>query len=224
MLYIVSLGGSLIAPDKVDHPFVMRFAEIIAKEAKQGGQFFIVTGGGAAARRNIAELKQSRQSSAEDLDWAGIQATKDNAKILVSALGELARPEIISDPSRKQDDLASINVASGWKPGHSTDLVAVKLAETYGSHTVINLSNIDYVFDKDPKVFPDAKKFEKMTWPQFRSLFGDRWSPGANVPFDPVGAALAEKNNTKVIIMNGLDLKNFQNFLSAKNFKGTVIN
>ena len=210
-------------PDKTDEEFVERFVQFISKEVAKGSQFFIVTGGGAAARRNIKKLKDSGEASNEAMDWAGIEATKDNAKLLVTAFGDLARQEIITDPSVKETQLHSVNVASGWKPGHSTDLVAVKLAETYGADTVINLSNIDYVFDKDPRKFPDARKFEHMSWPEFRNLFGSTWDPGANVPFDPVAAALAEKNKTKVVILNGTNLKNFQQFLAGKIFQGTVI-
>ena len=52
-------------------------------------------------------------------------------------------------------------VAGGWMPGRSTDDDAVRLAKIYGAEMVINLSNIDYVYDKDPNKYKDAKKLPK---------------------------------------------------------------
>jgi uridylate kinase len=52
MIAVLSLGGSLIAPDKVDAPFVKRFSALIGELLAEGParRFIIVTGGGAPAR------------------------------------------------------------------------------------------------------------------------------------------------------------------------------
>ena len=51
-------------------------------------------------------------------------------------------------------------VAAGWHPGWSTDFVATILAERLQAKTILNLSNIDYVYDKDPNKYKDAKKIK----------------------------------------------------------------
>jgi uridylate kinase len=43
------------------------------------------------------------------------------------------------------------------------------------------------------------------------------------VPFDPVAAKEAEKIKAKVVLMNGKNIENLDNFLKGKNFKGTII-
>ena len=91
-------------------------------------------------------------------------------------------------------------MASGWKPGRSTDFDAVLLAKGCGAKTVVNLSNIDYVYDRDPRVNPGAKKFEKINWNDFRKIVGSKWSPGANVPFDPLAAKEAQKLGLSVFL------------------------
>ena len=113
--------------------------------------------------------------------------------------------------------------AAGWRPGFSTDYDAIILAKYMNIKQVINLSNIDFVYDKDPKKFPDAKKIEKISWKDFRKIVGDKWDPGMNAPFDPIASKIAQEENIEVAIMNGKDLTNLENYLNGKEFKGTVI-
>ncbi|HZQ29856.1 MAG TPA: UMP kinase, partial [Patescibacteria group bacterium] len=114
-------------------------------------------------------------------------------------------------------------LAAAWKPGWSTDFDSVLLCEDYGVHEVINLSNIDQVFDKDPKHFSDAKPIDKISWKKFRKLVGNEWIPGMNAPFDPVASKKAEELGTKVVVLNGENFENLENYMSGKKFVGTVI-
>lgn len=224
MIFVISLGGSLIVPEEIDTSFVKRFVKSVEIEAAKGHRFFIVTGGGSTARKYIRALKKIGKSvPAEDLDWLGIAATKMNAQLLLSLFGKKARRHLITDPSERKTDLKKINLVSGWKPGWSTDYVAVRIAQTYGVKTVINLSNIDYVYDFDPRTNRKAKKIELMTWAQFLRQFGTKWDPGANFPFDPVAAKLAKKHGIKAVVMNGGSLKNLQQYLKNRRFLGTTI-
>jgi uridylate kinase len=114
-------------------------------------------------------------------------------------------------------------VAAGWRPGWSTDYVATILAERFKSNTLINLSNINYAYDKDPKKFKNAKIIKTIDWKGFRKIVGNRWSPGLNAPFDPIASALAQKIGLRVIITNGKDLENLENIFNQKKFTGTII-
>jgi len=114
-------------------------------------------------------------------------------------------------------------IAAGWKPGRSSDDDAVRLAHVYGSTTIVNLSNVDYIYDKDPRKFKTAKKIEHATWKDYFRIFEAKWRPGANVPFDPIAARFAQRHGQKVVIANGKDLKNLQNILAGKPFKGTQL-
>ena len=112
-------------------------------------------------------------------------------------------------------------IASGWRPGFSTDYDAVLLARNFNTKTILNLTNTKYVYDKDPAKHMDAKPIKSLSWRDFRKIVGDVWKPGMNAPFDPVASKLAERLHMKVIIMSGLS--SLDNFLSGKNFNGTVI-
>ncbi|MBU1956093.1 UMP kinase [Patescibacteria group bacterium] len=221
---IVSLGGSIIIPGKIDFNFLKKFRVLILKYLKQGKKFFIVTGGGSTARHYQQSASKVISLTKNDLDWLGIHGTKINAHLLRTIFRQQAYPKIITNPTKAKTNIKTpIVIASGWKPGWSTDFVAVKLAQTYKAKTILNLSNLSFVCDKDPKKFKDAKPIKKINWQNFRKLVGNKWDPGLNLPFDPIASMLAEKLNLTVVILKGTDIKNLDSFLNNKIFKGTVI-
>ncbi len=222
--YIISLGGSLIAPPAgIDSQFLKKFRSLILKHVRKGQEFFIVTGGGATCRNYNTAAKKVAEITAEDLDWLGIKVTKLNAYLLKIIFGDHAYSNIISDPSIQIHTNKKIMIGAGWQPGCSTDKIAVILARTNKIKTIINLSNIDYVYDKDPAKYKSAKKLTKVDWQQFQKIVGTKWSPGLNMPFDPVATRLAKQLGLEVVIMNGQKQKNLKNFLAGKKFQGTVI-
>lgn len=223
---IISLGGSLIVPDGIDREFLKSFKAFVEREVTGGRGFILVTGGGRTARSYIDAADEATDVSDEDRDWMGIHATRLNAHLLRTVLRDHAYPRINTNPHDLEDFYVAkdpVLVAAGWRPGFSTDYDAVLLGKYLDVNRIVNLSNIDYVYDRDPRSFPDAKRFERMTWPEFRSLVGDEWSPGMNSPFDPIASKLAEEEGMEVAIMSGNDLDNVSRYLSGGKFEGTVI-
>jgi uridylate kinase len=224
--YVLSLGGSLIFPDKINSSFLKEFRELIISEIKKGKKFIIICGGGAINRQYNAaasEITEITPIDDEGLDWIGIAATRMNASFVRELFGDVAHNDILDNPTKKMKTSKSIIIGCGWKPGCSSDKDAVLAAKTFRADMVINLTNIDYVYTKDPRTNHDAKKIEEMTWKKFREIVGDRWTPKLNSPFDPIAAQLAQKMKLKVIITKGDDLENLRAILNGKKFKGTVI-
>lgn len=221
--YIISLGGSLIIPDEIDVNFLRKFKQIIETEIKRGKKFLLITGGGRTSRRYSEAAKALGELNPDDLDWLGIHSTRLNAHLMRTIFREQAYPEILTNPFEDRKITSKIIIAAGYRPGNSTDHQAVLLARKYDAAAVLNLSNIDYVYDKDPRKFKDAKPTKNISWKDFRKIVGNKWDPGLHLPFDPVASKLAEKLNLKVVVMNGRKLDNLKNFLSGKKFKGTVI-
>jgi uridylate kinase len=226
MVTVISLGGSIVAPDNVDVDFLKNFVSLIKSflEADSKRRFIFVVGGGGPARRyqnayrEIAENKKD-----EEADWIGIMATRLNAQLIKAVMGEWCSQEVVTNPAEVAPLIGHVLVAAGWKPGFSTDYDAVLLAERFGADAVINLSNIEKVYTADPKADPNARPIDKITWADFRSMIGDEWVPGKNVPFDPVASRHAEKIGLKVICAGGKNLENLKKILLGEDFIGTTI-
>src|SRR3989339_1672439 len=98
---IISLGGSLIVPDNIDTGFLKGFKGAIEKYAKKGDNFVIICGGGKTARKYQEAASEISRTSAEDLDWLGIMATRLNAHLVKTAFGSYAEEMIAYDPTKK---------------------------------------------------------------------------------------------------------------------------
>lgn len=220
---IISLGGSLIVPGEIDVGFLKKFRKLILRQVKKGKRFIIIVGGGKVCRKYQAAAMKIVDVDAEDLDWLGIHTTRLNAHLLRTIFRDLAYPRVVKNPTEKLKAREPVIIASGWKPGCSTDYDAVLLAKNLGVKIIVNMTNIDYVHTKDPKKFRNAKPIKEISWKDFRKIVGDKWDPGLNAPFDPVASREAEKLCLKVIILNGKNLKNLENFFVGKNFRGTII-
>ena len=220
---VVSVGGSLIVPDQVDTDFLKRFKDLILEKVQRGFTFSIIAGGGRTARRYQEAANAVTPLSPQDTDWIGIHSTRLNSQLLRNIFVGYAHPQVVHNPTLDIESDEPIIIASGWQPGCSTDYDAVLIAKNLGARRLVNLSNIDYVYDKDPRRYPDAKKIERTTWAEFRKIIPDRWDPGLSSPFDPIAAKEAEALGLEVAIINGAHLEEFSHYLDNTPFVGTTI-
>lgn len=224
-IHVLSLGGSLIVPaNSIDVNFLKNFRRCLIKHLKNNNKkFYLITGGGRTARDYIKAAQSVVRLNKEELDWIGIKATCINAQLIKAIFLKYAHPQIFHDPYKIKKVPEKICVASGWLPGWSTDYDAVVIAKKLGVKTVINLSNIDYIYTKDPRKFKEAKPIKEITWKDFKKIVGNKWTPGANLPFDPMACKLAEQEKISVVVINGYKLQNLNKFLRGDKFVGSVI-
>jgi len=218
---IISLGGSLVAPNEIDTAFLKVFKKSIMKNLNSK-RFFIFVGGGKICRNYQKAMLEFGADNTER-DVIGIDVSRLNARVVRQVFNEAAFLEVVTNPTKKVNTKKDVVVAAGWKPGWSTDYCAVTLAKNMGIKTIVNLTNIDYVYDKDPKKFKNAKAFKEINWRDFRKIVGNKWSPGLSMPFDPRASKDAEILKIKVVLINGHHLDRFENFLNNKPFMGTTI-
>ena len=220
---IISLGGSIVVPSVPDPDFINAFKSLILEEVKRSKRFVIIVGGGKTCRNYQEALSKTIKTTATDLDWIGIYSTHLNAQLIRMSFGNIAAEEIVVNPSVLPSLSHPVIVGAGWKPGWSTDYDSVMMAEQLGAKKIINLSNTDYAYDKDPEKYPDAKKLENVSWADFRAILPKEWSSGLNSPFDPVAAAKAESLGLEVASVDGRNLDNLKKYLNGEKFIGTVI-
>jgi len=225
---VISVGGSLIVPNGgIDTGFLIKFNKFIRARLAENKkrQFFLIVGGGATTRhyQNAAGGVIGGKLTNDDLDWLGIHATRLNAHLIRTIFRDIAHHYILKhyEIIRKVEE--SVVVGSGWKPGWSTDFCAIMTCQDYDVKTVINMSNINQVYDKDPGKFKDAKPIDKISWKELRKLVGNEWTPGMHAPFDPIAAKKAQSLGIKAVIVNGSNFDNLDNYFNNKKFVGTVI-
>ena len=226
MVTVISLGGSIVAPDGVDEGFLKDFCaligELISRNEKR--RFILVVGGGGPARswqkayRNICPAPLDEQA-----DWIGVMATRLNAQLVKAVMGDLCTQDLVTDPTQVEPLMGRVLVAAGWKPGFSSDYDAVLLAERFQANSVINLSNIEKIYSDDPKKNPKAKPIDSISWADFCTMIGEEWIPGRNVPFDPIASRHAARLGLKVICAEGRNLPNLKKILLEEDFIGTTI-
>nr|QQK86674.1 uridylate kinase [Treponema denticola] len=230
MVTVLSVGGSIVAPDKPDFDFLDKFSKAVRGWLSQDSsrKLIMVIGGGAPAReyqnsyRTVCDLCKKNINN-DEADWIGIMATRLNAQLVKAVFSDLCPNPVVYDPTAVDMFGGQILVAAGWKPGFSTDNDAVLLAERFTGQLVVNLSNIAKVYTDDPKKNPEAKPIDKISWEDFIKIVGTEWVPGKNTPFDPIASQRAQKAGIRVICAAGKDIENLENILNGKDFKGTVI-
>jgi uridylate kinase len=223
---VLSLGGSMIVPDEVDVGFLQSFYRTIDSylSEEESRRVIIVCGGGAPARRYqkaYRDVVPRPESDSED--WIGIAATRLNSELLRQIFSDYCLHPVVTNPTAVSIFPGRVLIASGWKPGFSTDYDAVILAEKFSADSLINLSNIAKAYTDDPKIDPNAKPIDQISWSGFREIVGETWIPGINVPFDPIAAKRASEIRLKVIIALGSDLSNLKSILAGKDFEGTIV-
>ncbi|MEK7094136.1 MAG: UMP kinase [Patescibacteria group bacterium] len=220
---VIALGGSILYPEEIDTKFIKQFASLIKQFVKKGKRFVIVTGGGRVSRLYQKAAGEISKITNEDKDWIGIHATRLNAHLLRTVFRDIADPIVFDSRHKRKKLKYPVTIASGWRPGWSTDFIAVALAVDYGVSEIVVAGKPSHVYDKDFVKHKDAKLFEALSWKKYRTLVPQKWTPGFHSPVDPVGARLAERSKIRAIVMDGRDLKNFTALIQGKEFQGTII-
>ena len=222
--FVIALGGSVFFPEEPDPLFIRRFSLFLKKEISTGKKFIIVIGGGALSRKYQQLISKVTKISDYDKDWIGIKVTQLNAFLLKTIFKKIAHPEIFDQRFKiKKFGNFPLIIGAGWKPGWSTDFVALQITIDFGLKETIILGKPDYVYDKDFEKEKKAKPIKKLTWSKYLNLIPKKWKPGLRVPVDPLAGKLAKEKKIRVIVAQGRDLLNLKRILERKPFKGTII-
>lgn len=220
---IIAMGGSLLIPNDIDVPFIKDLKHLVKHFTQEGYQIVLVIGGGKVCRNYQAAAREFDNVNDIDLDWIGIKTIRLNCELVFRILSDLdIHPNIIERPEDIHGINESLVVVGAWEPGCSSDTDAVEMAKVVGAKRIVNFSNTPYIYSADPRKYPDAERFENLSWDEYRKLIPAEWSPGLSAPFDPVASEIAQASGITVAVL-GASLGNLENYLSDKPFEGTII-
>lgn len=212
----------MLAGEDMSAQVISRMAESL--EAECDMPLGMVVGGGASARRYIDVARELGLDEA-GLDHLGIQLTRANAWLLVSAFGERAFPRPAEDFEEAALALRSYDrvCMGGTHPGHTTDAVAAMLAERVKADRLVIVTNVDGVFTADPRQDPGAELLERLTPAELTAIVGSRRQAGSSGVVDPLAAQMLQRSQFSAAVVNGDDPANVAAAINGQAFKGSSI-
>lgn len=225
MRITINFGGSILNPDGIDVELIKKIARVLKKLRESNHEILVVIGGGNTARTYIKAGKELEISNS-DMDRLGILATRLNAQLLISALGELAveEPSESFEVANRSTLKNKIPVMGGTKPGHTTDAVAAKLAETSGSNMLIYFTNVDGVYTSDPKEDENAEKIDEMTIEELSELMSQmKFEPGMKTIIDPLAAKVLQGTNIETLVLGKNEISRLPSIIKGNPHSGTTI-
>jgi uridylate kinase len=223
-IMVISLGGSLIVPEKIDFNFLKKFRAELRKHYKSW-KFVVVCGGGSIARKYISILKHDNKSLKQE-SLAGIRATRMNALLLMQLFGKEANDELPKDMKEVKNCLRKNNVvicgALRFVANSTSDGTAARLAHFLKAE-FINMTNVKGLYTDNPKINPNAKFIPKETWKQFEArALRRKYCAGQHFVLDQEAAVLIKTGKIPTYIING-NPKNISKILNRQRFTGTLI-
>ncbi len=228
---VIKIGGSLLFnKDKtIDSEKINQFCNIIKKNT-DFNNIVVICGGGLLAREYI-NIAREFDSNEALCDTFGIEISRINSKLLISCLGDDAFPQV--PRTIEEFSIAKlfnkIIVMGGLQPGQSTISVALEIAEFINAEELVILTDVDGIYDKDPKKFNDAKLFKKLSYDRLQEIIlkiseNKQAAAGEYRIFDAVSLQILKRSRIKVFLMSGVNLNEFEKFWNNEpDFIGTTI-
>ncbi len=222
---VLSLGGSILLTGEDDAGYLASLADLLRRA---GGRYPLVvtTGGGRTARQYI-RLGRDLGLTEVELDELGIDLTRLHARLLAARVGapSPARPPTTVADAVHELRHASPVILGGTEPGHTTDGVAALVAARVRAARLVNATDVDGVYEEDPRTRPNARRIDSMSWEQFGEMVrsGTSTDAGQNFLFDRLGAATLARAGIPLLVVHGRDLANLEAALDGRPFRGTRV-
>lgn len=224
MKIILKLSGKIF--DQEDPQTLLTLKTAVNSLIDQNHRVGIVTGGGSTARKYIKLGRELRANEAY-LDLLGIWASRLNAYLVIFSLGEIAYTKV---PESLEEFIQAwsygkVVVTGGFQPGQSTAAVSALVAEASNADLLIIATNVDGVYDKDPRVYKEAKLLPSTTTSELKNILEESQSvkAGTYELLDPMAIKIIERSKIKVIVMNYNRLARLKSIIEGKEIS-TIVN
>ena len=209
MRIVIRVGGSVVA-SPLNPVLIGRYVDLLKDLKEQGHEIVAVVGGGALARdfiRVAGELGLDETNR----DWAAIYVSRLFAHLFVMRLEDAGCGTVPASLEEAVTCLrhGKIVVMGGLKPGMTTDTAAAMIGERVDANLWVKASNVDGIFTKDPKKYPEAKKIDELRPDDLAQLFEEnRHKAGIHQILDPEAVKILRKGGMKMVVVNGFEPEN----------------
>jgi uridylate kinase len=219
------MGGSVLLTGDGDRSYLERLSEILRRVGKTT-PLVITTGGGRTAREYI-RLGRELGLTEVELDEIGIDVTRLHARLLAAGVGPPApaHPPTTIATAVHELQRSSPVILGGTEPGHTTDGVAALIAARLRAVRLVNATDVNGLFEEDPRTHPEARRIARIRWPDFRrrvqaATVGEA---GQNFLFDRLGADTLARAHIPLYIVHGRELSNLEAAIRGRAFEGSRV-
>ena len=207
---LLKLSGEALMGDQgygIDPAIVSAIAKDVAEVVAKGTQLAIVVGGGNIFRGLKGSAAGMERATA---DYVGMLATVMNAITLQDgleragvptrvqtaiAMQEVAEPYIRRKAMRHLEKGRVVIFGAGCgNPFFTTDTTAALRAAEINAHVVLKATKVDGVYDKDPVRFPDAVRYDHLT---FQDVLANELGV-----MDATAIALCKDNTIPIVVFD----------------------
>jgi len=225
---VLKLSGEVLAgvgKTGIDFGLTEHICRHVMECVREGAQLGIVVGGG-----NFWRGRSSGSMDAVRADKMGMLAIMMNALALEDTFGQLGQPALVQsacvmpqvagciDKRQALEAMAAGKVViyggGTGNPFFTTDSAAALRAAEIEAEVVLKATNVDGIYDSDPRKNPDAKKYDTLT-------HGAILEKRLNV-MDATCAALCRDKRIPMLVFNLNDPGNILRALRGENV-GTVV-
>ena len=210
---VIKLSGSAFHNDNnQDQIEVLKKYSSMLIDISSIVQPVVVTGGGRIARFYINTARKLGLDESS-LDLMGIDVSRLNAKLLISSLGNHVYPNV----PKSLDDISNfmesnkIIISGGLHPGQSTNATSALIAEKIKANQFINATDVEGIYDSDPRKNQNAKLYEKIDLRScLNMLLNSSSMAGEYDLMDIVALKVIERSKikTRVILSSPENIKN----------------
>jgi uridylate kinase len=219
------MGGSVLMSGENDRAYWEQLADLLRE---LGAEFplLVTTGGGKTAREYI-RLGRDLGLTEVELDELGIDVTRIHARLLAARIGAPtpSHPPRTVPEAVQELRHASPVILGGTEAGHTTDGVAALLAVRTRASRLVNATDVDGIYERDPRADPSARRIERLGWAAFRSMVHEatKGEAGQNFLFDRLGTDLLSRAGIPLSVVTGRDLPNLRAALRGDSFRGSRV-
>jgi uridylate kinase len=191
----------------IDPERLFEYAKQIKEAVEMGVQMAIVIGGGNIFRGMQAERSGIERAQGDNMgmlatiiNGMALQSALENVGLYTRLMSAIKMDQICETYIRRRAERhlekgrVVIFGAGTGNPYFTTDSAASLRAIEIGAEVVLKGTRVDGIYDQDPEKFPDAVRFDRIT-------FRDALLKGLNV-MDMTAFTLCEENNLPIVVFD----------------------
>jgi len=223
MRIVLKIGGSVIA-SPINPDLITQYVALLKDLRAKGHEVAVVVGGGTLAREFIGIAKRLKLQE-EAQDKIAISVSRLFAQLFLEKLGDIgcgAVPLTIEETGKCLSK-GKVAVMGGLKHGMTTDTVAALIFRKVKADLLVKASDQDGVYNKDPRKYSDAVKFDHLSFETLALVFTkDKHEAGIHQILDPEAIRVLRSRKAKVVVVNGFRPENVMTAVDGKRV-GTLI-